>query len=155
MLLEDRDIDCLTKEIWSSMLGLELHSSCVESEPAPAQNRLTGCVHLTGAWYGTVLVQCSAAMARRVTSIMFGLDSAPPEQELISDALGEVTNIAGGNIKKLIPGICQISSPMVLEGGDYNIRTPGSRAIKEVKFECEGERVAVIVLERQGAKSSE
>jgi len=69
---------------------------------------------------------------------MFRLGETPPTLEDIRDALGEVTNMTGGNIKALVSGTCHLSLPAVVEGKAYTIRVPSTQAVERVTFECDG-----------------
>ena len=150
MEFKDEDLVRLTKTLWSSMLQLEVEEMKEPLPVKPHQGRVTGSVHITGAWAGAVTVECSATLAQRATTIMFGLEDEPPTPELIRDAVGELVNIAGGNIKDLVSGACQLSLPTVMEGIDYHISIPGSQCIKEMKFHCDSEPIIVCILEREG-----
>jgi CheY-specific phosphatase CheX len=64
----------------------------------------------------------------------------------MQDALGEITNMTGGNIKALLPGACHLSLPAVVEGTSYTIRVPSTRIVTRVPFECEGMHGAVSIM---------
>ena len=47
----------------------------------------------------------------------------------IRDTLAELTHIAGGNIKALLPPPCYLSLPVVVDGQEYVLRMPGSKVL--------------------------
>ena len=153
MQVAEKDICLLTESIWRSVLGLDV--SRVEERPKSGQRTLTGCVQITGTWEGAVTLDCSAALARRVAGIMFGVTPEAAASDEMKDALGEMTNMTGGNIKNLLPSPSLLSLPSVTEGLDYTVSVPGGRLIGQVAFDCLGEPLRVSLLERDDEGRSE
>lgn len=138
MQFAEQEIAVLTEDIWLSTLGLATRPHDEWTEQDLKGPTLDGLINITGDWQGTVAVQLPRTLACRVASIMFGLDGAEPSLADMQDALGEITNMTGGNVKALMPGICYLSLPMVIDGSDYSVRVPGTKVITRVVFECEG-----------------
>jgi chemotaxis protein CheX len=139
------------RNIWTVILGLEVQEG-LESAPALAKlnsgRTLTACVQLAGAWEGSVLLYCTADLARRSAAVMFGMEPDGMSDEDIEDALGELANMTGGNVKALLPQPCELSLPAVVEGIDYRFVVPGSKVVSNVLLECEGDPFLVTVLEK-------
>jgi len=148
MQVAEKDLRLLTENIWRSVLGLDVCRAEEEPSPAPGQRFLTGCVQITGSWEGTVTLDCSAALARKVAGIMYGVSPERAKLDEIHDALGEMTNMTGGNIKNLLPAPSLLSLPSVTEGLDYTVSVPGGRLVGQVAFDCQGEPLRVSLLER-------
>ena len=148
MMIDDAQIEKVTESIWDSMLGLEVTPSEPETFSLGDDRLLTACVQITGEWAGAVTLACPTAFARRVAQIMF--ESEPGDIELVEveDALGELANMLGGNIKSLLPGPSQLSLPAVTEGLDYTVRVPGSEMVNHVGFRTEGYPITISVLKR-------
>ena len=69
---------------------------------------------------------------------MFGLGAgAAPDAEAVRDALGELTNILGGNLKALLPGPCHLGLPTVGSGQDFSAGLPAGRPLLQVPFRCQ------------------
>ena len=149
MSVETTQITQAVETIWSTMLGLEAKTSQTALNPRLKPSTLTGCIQITGAWQGAVTVECPGGLARRVASIMFGSDACDVTADQVNDALGELTNIIGGNIKALLPEPSQLSMPAVTEGTDYLFCIPGSRPMAELTFSCEGKPFQVTVLKSE------
>ena len=66
----------------------------------------------------------------------------------LHDALGELTNMTGGNLKALLPEPCTLGLPVVVEGVDYRFRLPGSAPVRRSAFRVGDEPIVVTVLER-------
>jgi chemotaxis protein CheX len=137
----------LCESIWTQTLGLPLTPAPTAASP-DASLTLEGCVHIHGEWCGLVLVQCSLPLAWLAATKMFQLGDQAPSEDEVRDAVGELTNIIGGNIKALLPGAdCDLSLPVVIEGRDFSVRVPGARIVADQRFTSQGEWMVVSVLE--------
>jgi chemotaxis protein CheX len=146
MQIYEEEIYRITETVWHSILGLEMAR---REEPLPEQpdaRFLTGYVQITGAWHGALRVDCSFQLARRLAAIMFRFEAKQTTIDDIRDALGEVANITGGNIKGLLPGPCRLSLPVVVDGSDEALVLPGSRILTRITLECEQEPFRVTLL---------
>jgi chemotaxis protein CheX len=77
---------------------------------------------------------------------MFQADEAPSGEE-IRDALGELTNVIGGNVKALFPGPSALSLPTVAVGSDYDLGVIDASATRTVSFTCDGQPLVVTLFE--------
>lgn len=139
MMVAEADVAVLVDEIWLTTLGLATHR--LEPDQAalpPDTETLDGIINITGGWQATVALQVPKALASRVASVMFRLEGDPPTTEDMQDAIGELTNMLGGNIKALLAGDCHLSLPAVVEGRGYTVRVPTSHVVERFAFECEG-----------------
>lgn len=108
---------------------------------------LTACVQIAGTWQGAVTIACSDAFARQTASAMFAL---APESVTVADArdaLGELTNILGGNLKSILPGPSFLSLPIVADGSNHALRVLESRVLLEESYQCDGLPFHIAVLE--------
>ncbi len=131
----ENEIREYTESIWKSILDLEATPSKETFEFADGKPSLAGCVQITGTWEGSVAIHCPDELARQWAAIMFGLDETSAQKEEIQDALGELTNMTGGNIKSLLPEPCFLSIPAVAYT-DSAMRFPGSELVTQVTFQC-------------------
>jgi CheY-specific phosphatase CheX len=142
----DDDIAMIVEGIYTELLGIEIQR-VAEAALGGHRRTVSGCVQITGAWEGAVTVECPEELAHRTAVAMFG--GEPESGAEIADALGEVTNMAGGNIKALLPGPSQLSLPAVVEGSNQHVSVPGSSLLTEVAFECLGLPLKVTVVQRR------
>jgi chemotaxis protein CheX len=124
------DLEVITREVWTSFLdgdpsGLVAHSSEMPDD------KITGCVYLTGAYTGSIMLQCSPPAARNAAAALFSIapDSVTPTE--VVDALGEIANMVGGNVKSMLPGPSTLSLPCVVQG---ELSVPGARIVREVQL---------------------
>jgi len=105
----------------------------------------SGHVKISGAFSGVIVLTCSRQFAHHAAKSMFGESS--PQDEDAREALAELTNVTGGNVKcllsNLVSSVCQLSLPEVTRG-PYNAAS--ARKIRELWTTCEGHKFGVAVL---------
>lgn len=138
------DINALTMQVWESVLCLPIEAEAPDS--SDSELHVVGLVHITGGWEGSVLVRCTRPLARSITETMFGMDPGEASADEIADALGEIANMIGGNIKSLVPGPSQLSLPTVVDY-DY-LSFPLSEECAHSAFLTDNEPMMVTVLRR-------
>ncbi|NYG57027.1 chemotaxis protein CheX [Nocardioides perillae] len=135
------DVRSLTEEVWASFLG--------EAEPLlPGAGGPTGgwsaAITVTGGWEGMVTVELTDRVAAAVTQQMLGMaEDEVASDEDVADAVGELVNMVGGNVKSLMPGPSTLSLPVVAVG---RVARP-SDAVEACRVEASwlGEPVVVSV----------
>ena len=70
-------------------------------------------ISMTGAWSGRIVLICSAALARRFAARMALRDEPQVSAADVRDAVGELVNAVGGNLKALLPGPTWLALPRV------------------------------------------
>jgi CheY-specific phosphatase CheX len=147
----EEEIVRLTETIWLSTLNLlptAMATSSTDVGDAPAL-MMDGIVHIIGAQSATIAVQVPHALASKVAKQMFALDGSEPTSEDLHDALAEIANITGGNIKSLMDGECSLTLPVIVEGSSYRVRVPGGQVINRVEFQCDGMPFVVSIIGRK------
>ena len=119
------DLTFLADEVWRSLLGEEEMLVPVGCED-PIE--WSGAVSVTGGWQGTVTVELGARAAADLTARMLALPEDEPAADAdVADAVGELVNMIGGNVKSLMPGPSVLSLPLVAAG-----RAAGRSEVVEV-----------------------
>ncbi len=101
-------------EVWQSVLGLPARRA---EHAFSLDDALTASVGLHGPWNGVVTLTCPPAAGEAMARVM--LDLAVHDtvtQEDVEDAVGEVANVVGGNIKALLAGADRLGLPQVGTG---------------------------------------
>lgn len=144
----ERHVVDFSGAVWEQAVGVPL--TPVETPPPAGPITLQGHVHIMGAWTGTVVLQCSEAAARRAAQAFFGDATPEDEKRDMEDAVCELTNMIGGNLKAIVAEQgCTLSIPTVVAGGDYTVRIPLTRTVVRQPFAAENQLVVVTVLERK------
>jgi chemotaxis protein CheX len=127
----------IAQEVWESFLGLTLLPHPLGADaPAITGRHMTGCVAVSGEWNGSVFLACDGDLAAAAAEAMFAAEPGSLSSDEVSDALGELTNMIGGNIKSLLPAPSRLSVPSVAEGESYTVRVPGARLLEQVVLVC-------------------
>jgi chemotaxis protein CheX len=114
---EATDVQAIVEQVWSSFLGEEeplLPRFAAPGEPFGADSAWSAAVGVSGGWDAAVTVEVSDAVALTLTTTMLG--STDVEDADLADAVGELVNMIGGNVKSLMPGPSTLSLPAVAAG---------------------------------------
>jgi len=142
----DDQVASIAQDVWESFLALALVPHPLGEQAAdPAGPTLTGCVSVSGSWEGSVFLRCGADLARSAAEVMFDAEPGGLSAEEVCDALGELTNMVGGNIKSLLPGPSRLSLPSVAAGNSYTVRVPGAVLLTRTALLCGSGTVTVCV----------
>jgi len=136
----------IIETVWTTVLGLPVTQ---RNDPLCVQNArgLAVCVHIVGAWNGTVLYLPTEAFARRAAALMLAVPEEAVTTDDVHDAAAELCNIVAGSLKGVLPGPSSLSLPTVAEGANYEVRIRKARPLLRCCFRCEGETLQIAVLE--------
>jgi chemotaxis protein CheX len=124
---------------WST---LDLKISPAKQFPENSKKTITANIQINGEWLGIVALKIEHALAKQLAVKMFSIDKAEVTDEEVNDAVSEMINIIGGNIKSILPQPNKLSLPMVdLKGGRPHF--PFTELRSQVPFECEGNELEV------------
>ncbi|MGO4258763.1 chemotaxis protein CheX [Marmoricola sp. RAF53] len=106
------DVQMVVEEVWGSFLGSE--EPLLPGVPGLLETGWSAAVTVSGAWEGMISVELPTGVAEEVTRRMLAVDQTPDED--VADAVGELVNMIGGNVKSLMPGPSVLSLPVVAAG---------------------------------------
>jgi chemotaxis protein CheX len=106
------DVQMVVEEVWSSFLGVD--EPLVLGGADALETGWSAAVTVTGGWEGMVVVELPTTVAEEVCRRMLGV--ADIHDEDVADAVGELVNMIGGNVKSLMPGPSVLSLPVVAAG---------------------------------------
>ncbi|SFK43884.1 chemotaxis protein CheX [Geodermatophilus ruber] len=111
-LLDGSTIQEIAEQAWSALVGEEEVLVPLPGE-LPAAT-LSSWVGIAGPWTGSVVLTCGTDTAEQLTRALLR-EHAPEEldAEDVSDALGELANVVGGNVKAVLPGPAALGLPEV------------------------------------------
>ena len=148
MELTQTELSQIVEGIWNSMLGLDIQSAVEPHADPQAASLLAACIQITGAWEGSVVLRCSPKLARHAAAAMFAAEVESISSGEMLDSLGELANMIGGGVKSLLPEICLLSLPTVVEGANFSLFVRGASPVQRSRFACQGESVWVTLLEK-------
>jgi chemotaxis protein CheX len=112
LLLDPATVQSIADEVWPSLVGDG--EAFVPVPVAPPAEVVSAWVDIVGPWTGSVVLTCSPATARALTeNVLMTRPPAVVDDEDVADALGELANVLGGNIKSVLPGESRLGLPRV------------------------------------------
>jgi len=142
--MDEAQLEELMRNIWEAML---LPDAPLELGPAREEYDFCACVDIVGAWNGVISVECDETLARELARHMFGRAAEEVVEGDLLDALREVANLIGGNVKGTLAGGCQLSLPRATRGSESLLLDGGQSTQCERAFDSEGRRMRVRVLQ--------
>jgi chemotaxis protein CheX len=139
------DLMAIAEQVWISYLDPEGINPLEQVAGAVLSREVTASVSVTGAWRGHIVVSCSATASLKAAAALLGVDMADITPEDVTDALGELANIIGGNVKSLLPEPSALSMPVVMINGSSG--WPSVVELCQLDGTWLGEPVAIRVLE--------
>jgi chemotaxis protein CheX len=111
-LLDDETVLSIAQEAWSALVGDD--EFLVPVPGGLPHDALSSWVEIVGPWTGTVVLTCARSTAAELSRCLLK-EHAPPvlDDEDVDDALGELANVVGGNVKALLPGPAVLGLPEV------------------------------------------
>ena len=109
------DVESIAGEVWASVV----RDRALAPATGPGTDTLVvGAVSIGGAWRGWVTLEMPVATAVSVTALMLGAGQAALGRAEVEDALGELANMVGGNVKSLVPAPSVLGLPVVVGDPD-------------------------------------
>jgi CheY-specific phosphatase CheX len=151
MTVKDSELTQIVSTIWQSVLAMDCDPT--DDLPGACAGTMLGCVQIAGVWQGAVVMGCPRGFAANAAAIMFGVRTADCTVTDMQDAVAELTNMIGGNVKGLLTDgeACHLSQPSVVVGSDYATRLPGTQSLNRVALSCGNYVIVVHVLKKASA----
>jgi len=131
--IQDKMIES-TKEIFSSMVMMEINVKEIMDVHGPLHDTITGMIGLAGTHKGVLAVHIPYSVAMAITSSFLMMDVTEINED-VHDAVGEIANMLGGNIKTILSE----------NGRDIDLSLPTTIAGSEYSFSSDKEVEKVIV----------
>ena len=110
-------IESMVEDLFTTMLGLEI-AVANDKDILPEPGSIQASVHVTGSVNWEILTITSLRLAEDIACAMFDKDVDDVTGDEAHDAIGEVANIIGGNIKGLANSPCELTMPVVTAAKD-------------------------------------
>ena len=139
-------ISDITREIFELMVSMTAISLYPATEPLDDYKcGITGMVGFAGTYNGMISIHCPVGLALEITSHMLGTECTEVDDDL-RDAVGEVANMLGGSIKKVlsIGGLdVKLSIPTVIYGEEHTSNVLSDRDCVVVPFDVGGHTLLI------------
>jgi chemotaxis protein CheX len=122
------DVVTVVEDVFRTMLELEV--SQLERSASGMEGFVSAEVQFVGEWKGAVVLQCSPELAFDLTVRLMHVPKPNAIDQDVRDALGELANMVGGNLKSVLPPGVALSMPSVVVGSDYVLHICGGRAAR-------------------------
>jgi chemotaxis protein CheX len=138
------DLDTIAEQVWSAFLA-DGHEAVVDSaERGDYPSELAASVAIVGAFEGHVIVSCSQDGSRNVASALFEMPVDEVTGDEVGDALGELANVLGGNVKSMLPAPSTMSLPRI--AATENGHWPGTVELCRTVVEWRDNQFTLILL---------
>jgi chemotaxis protein CheX len=127
-----KDLLVIMDQVWASYLDPDGLDPLVVVDDQTVTGDIRAWVEITGSWEGHVLVICSRVQARNLAAAFLGMSVEEVPAEDVSDVLGELANIVGGNVKSMLPSGCTLSTPSYVDHGEGSVPGPGAELVAEL-----------------------
>jgi chemotaxis protein CheX len=121
-----------------------------------ARPHVVGTVGFIGDINGLIYLYLDLEFARKATSHMLGMTESEVDEagdEVINDAVGEITNMTVGSFKNGLCDAgysCKLTIPSILRGSNFSIEPISSATRQIYYFHCGGQRVVADILMKVG-----
>jgi chemotaxis protein CheX len=117
MKISSEELEQLTRDVWATMIGLDLADAVMAENPDPG---VTSQIEIHGDEQATLRIDCSMDLARQAAARLFDMPPEELELELVLDAMGEMANVIGGQVKGRWSGAGKLSLPVTKEIGEVD-----------------------------------
>lgn len=124
MEIQDKMIDA-TKEIFSTMIMMEITLEEIKESHGPLTDTITAMIGLAGTHRGVLAVHFPYAVAMAITSSFLMMDVTEMNED-VHDAMGEIANMLGGNVKTILSEKgrdIDLSMPSTISGAEYSFQS--------------------------------
>jgi CheY-specific phosphatase CheX len=130
--------------IVSDVLGVMFSANSEPSGHTLGSDSFTSTVSFAGEWKGAVLVRCGVGTAEKLAQRLLKLQEVSAED--VADAMGELANMIGGNLKSVLPPGVILSVPTVAPGSELAMRICEGGETKSTLYSCEAGDFEVTVV---------
>ena len=128
-----------TVEIFSTMVMMDIEEPSTQSnEYGVLENTITGVIGLAGTHKGVLAVHVPHPVAFAITGSFLGIELDEVTED-VEDAIGEIANMLGGNVKSILSGKgrdIDLSLPSTVSGKEYGFHTIKGADKTVIAFDC-------------------
>jgi len=133
-------------EIFSTMIMMNVEpGESIEGKINPLQASVTGMIGLAGTHKGMLALHLPERLARKITGNFLGIEVEEMDED-VQDAIGELANMLGGNLKSILSENgkdIKLSLPSTIAGEEYHFQSHDEGEAVILPFVTEGDRFVV------------
>jgi chemotaxis protein CheX len=148
VLFTEEVVTEITSSVWSAFLSES--DDLIPLAVVPSDASLTGTVCISGQWNGLVSLTCSSIAATRAAALMFDAELEKVSPADVVDAVGELVNVVGGNLKGMLPSPTGLSLPSVTDAAAGVEPQGGADLLVDVQLSWMDEPVRVAIWGKDG-----
>ncbi|MEV6600658.1 chemotaxis protein CheX [Actinoplanes sp. NPDC051346] len=142
-VVTEGDLAEMVEQVWVSYLDPEGINPLVVTGDNKQTTEVHSAVSITGTWHGHLVYACSMQAAKKSAAGFLAMGMDEVGQEDISDVLGELANIVGGNVKAMLPAGCFLSLPTVVLAPDTASYYPSAEVLSGLYGIWDGEPISI------------
>lgn len=137
LLVGPDEVTSIAGDVWSSLVGFDEHLSPLPRPPVHLpMDAVSAWVLVVGPWSGSLVLTCAPSTAAALTRAVLRADEDEElTEEDVADALGEVANVIGGNVKSLLAEPSSLGLPQVGHG----LETPSGQVVVQLDLSWRGQ----------------
>lgn len=147
MQVQEREIRYVVAMVWESMLQQSMEAR--DTPLSEAEKQFVSEVTIGGSWKGALCLAMTQSLATRAAAVMFGVADAEVTSRQRSDAVNELANMVGGNLKPMLGDRCILGIPRLnIAEGKVEIVDDALeyQPVTTLAFEADGQAVEVTLL---------
>ncbi len=141
MQFDEPTLAQVVSDVCSTMLELPITTG---GQNLVLEDPLVATVKITGEWQAAVEVATTRTVVRIIAAQMFALPPESLQTADLYDALGEVANMVGGNLKGIANSELDLSLPSVVE---HEVIADSAAHIIAVNMKCAGHPFRIRLIE--------
>jgi chemotaxis protein CheX len=140
------------KEIFTAMVMMDVSAGAeLPTEKIPLTDSISGIIGLAGTHKGVLAIHLPHRVAMAITSSFLGMDVGEINSD-VEDAVGELANMLGGNVKSILSEKgrdISLSMPTTISGRQYDFQPTKDAESLVISCKCEaGPFVVELQLEK-------
>ncbi|GAB1643330.1 chemotaxis protein CheX [Krasilnikovia sp. MM14-A1259] len=143
VVVSESELAEMVEQVWMSYLDPEGVDPLVATGDATQVCEVHSSVSITGSWSGHVVYATSLVAARRAAAAFLAMEPDEVSEEDLTDVLGELANIVGGNVKAMLPTGALLSLPQVVLAPESTTKYPAAERVTGLYGQWGGEPVSI------------
>jgi chemotaxis protein CheX len=128
------------------MLDTQVEPQSAKLLPARGETQVVASVGFVGRFNGLLSVYTTQGLATDITRRLLGTQNGHPHEDMVNDAVGELTNMVGGQVKSRLADRgfpCRLSLPSIVRGEHFSIGSVTDTTRRTLTFHYHGHALAV------------